>query len=224
MYYPGGLNISKCCKQGLCTGTVFRLLTVLWFCLTLGSIECFLQVKKPSEPKSPCPFCQRPSFSVAYKGAKEASDLAREFEARPVHWVRPRLCSHPTVQERKRVESDAAEARAREESSPEARRMRQRASDILRTPVDIPSPPPSRPLPPVAQAPAQQRRPRTQRSGPAELFAVEVHSIRLGMSVLDTGLTRVAARRAQWVRYGATCCGGWRRTRCCGAVRRRSRS
>uniref|UniRef100_A0A7S4JDB5 RING-type domain-containing protein n=1 Tax=Guillardia theta TaxID=55529 RepID=A0A7S4JDB5_GUITH len=50
LWYPGGLNRSKCCKKPICT-------------------ECFLQFKKPNAQKAiQCPFCNSLNYSVKYTG------------------------------------------------------------------------------------------------------------------------------------------------------------
>eukprot|EP00163_Fabomonas_tropica_P034586 TRINITY_DN964_c0_g1_i1.p1 TRINITY_DN964_c0_g1~~TRINITY_DN964_c0_g1_i1.p1 ORF type:complete len:804 (+),score=154.92 TRINITY_DN964_c0_g1_i1:348-2759(+) len=61
--YPGGLNRSKCCRQGICT-------------------ECFLQVKKPKQRDTcVCPFCNARRYGVTFTGPLSTKDVQdREVE------------------------------------------------------------------------------------------------------------------------------------------------
>eukprot|EP00002_Diphylleia_rotans_P003464 TRINITY_DN1236_c0_g1_i4.p1 TRINITY_DN1236_c0_g1~~TRINITY_DN1236_c0_g1_i4.p1 ORF type:complete len:584 (-),score=136.92 TRINITY_DN1236_c0_g1_i4:321-2072(-) len=55
LYYPGGLNRSKCCKKPICT-------------------ECFLQVKNPNSARAQCPFCMRLGYTVSFTGPLSAEE------------------------------------------------------------------------------------------------------------------------------------------------------
>eukprot|EP01080_Neovahlkampfia_damariscottae_P007967 gene7967-12433_t len=61
MYYKGGLNISNCCGQRICT-------------------DCFLQIKKPkTQPRPHCPFCNHKDYNIMYKGEKSKEERKKEL-------------------------------------------------------------------------------------------------------------------------------------------------
>ncbi|MGB1598478.1 MAG: hypothetical protein ACPIOQ_37330 [Promethearchaeia archaeon] len=69
LWYPGGLNRSKCCKQPICT-------------------ECYLQFKKPNSQKQvTCPFCNALNYAVKYTGSisKEERQQLEQEEQRVIH-------------------------------------------------------------------------------------------------------------------------------------------
>jgi len=68
LWYPGGLNRSKCCKKPICT-------------------ECFLQFKKPTAQKAiQCPFCNSLNYSVKYTGqmTKEEREVLEAEEQKVI--------------------------------------------------------------------------------------------------------------------------------------------
>jgi len=61
LFYPGGLNRSVCCRQGICT-------------------ECYLQVKPHSTVQAECPFCKRSGYAVMFRGPLSKEERQREEE------------------------------------------------------------------------------------------------------------------------------------------------
>ena len=83
-YYPGGLNRSNCCRQGICS-------------------ECFLQVSPRANRTASCPFCKRANYATTFRGPMNAAERERlqEEEQRAIEaqigtrvraraWQRPR--------------------------------------------------------------------------------------------------------------------------------------
>lgn len=62
LFYPGGLNRTRCCRQSICT-------------------ECYLQLKTPNIPAT-CPFCNRQRFAIAFLGPKTQEEKAQEEKER----------------------------------------------------------------------------------------------------------------------------------------------
>jgi len=58
--YQGGLNISKCCRKGLCT-------------------ECYFSCQLPDVGVA-CPFCRASQFSVVFNGPKTPEERLKEAE------------------------------------------------------------------------------------------------------------------------------------------------
>merc|ERR1711991_985663 len=59
LFYPKGLNRTKCCKHSLCT-------------------ECFLQVREPGGGNgSQCPFCNEDRLSIIYSGPLSKDERIR---------------------------------------------------------------------------------------------------------------------------------------------------
>eukprot|EP01121_Diplochlamys_sp_Union-15-3_P010818 TRINITY_DN3077_c0_g1_i2.p1 TRINITY_DN3077_c0_g1~~TRINITY_DN3077_c0_g1_i2.p1 ORF type:complete len:542 (+),score=110.41 TRINITY_DN3077_c0_g1_i2:43-1626(+) len=59
LYYPGGLNRSKCCKKGVCS-------------------ECFLRIKDPKISSIPCPFCNSADYCVVFTGPLSEEERKKE--------------------------------------------------------------------------------------------------------------------------------------------------
>ena len=57
-YYPGGLNRSNCCRQGICS-------------------ECFLQVSPRANRSASCPFCKRANYATTFRGPMNAAERER---------------------------------------------------------------------------------------------------------------------------------------------------
>lgn len=94
LFYPGGLNVARCCKKDICT-------------------ECYLQIRLPGNaPKPPCPFCQRDGFDVTFTGPKSAALRAKEAEEeRKVVEAQERM----RMEEKERDIKREAERRAKRE-------------------------------------------------------------------------------------------------------------
>lgn len=60
LFYPGGLNWCRCCKNRLCS-------------------ECFLVSTPPGETNQ-CPFCNRTNFGISFTGPKSAEEKQKEEE------------------------------------------------------------------------------------------------------------------------------------------------
>jgi len=58
LYYPGGLNRSNCCRQGICS-------------------ECFLQVSPRANRTASCPFCKRENYATTFRGPMNAAERER---------------------------------------------------------------------------------------------------------------------------------------------------
>lgn len=96
LYYPGGLNVARCCKKDICT-------------------ECFLQIRLPGNaPRPACPFCQREGFDISFSGPKSAAVRAKEEEEeRKVRELEAKVRAEEKERDAKR-EKELAEKRARE--------------------------------------------------------------------------------------------------------------
>jgi len=58
LYYPGGLNRSNCCGQGICS-------------------ECFLQVSPRANKSAHCPFCKASAYATTFRGPMATADRER---------------------------------------------------------------------------------------------------------------------------------------------------
>ena len=78
MYYKGGLNISNCCGQSICTGKKKK--KKKNFLFSIFKKDCFLQIKKPkTQPKPNCPFCIHKDYNIMYKGEKSNEQRNKEL-------------------------------------------------------------------------------------------------------------------------------------------------
>jgi hypothetical protein len=103
LWYPGGLNRSKCCGQSICT-------------------ECFLQFKKPA-PARPieCPFCKAQNYTVKFSGAKtkeEREAIAQEEQM--VIEAKIRIQKEELAQQQQKEAELAAEREKRLREGPPA--------------------------------------------------------------------------------------------------------
>lgn len=57
-YYPGGLNRSNCCGQGICS-------------------TCFLQVSPRANKSANCPFCKATSYTTIFRGPMASAERER---------------------------------------------------------------------------------------------------------------------------------------------------
>eukprot|EP01089_Gocevia_fonbrunei_P002222 TRINITY_DN12216_c0_g1_i2.p1 TRINITY_DN12216_c0_g1~~TRINITY_DN12216_c0_g1_i2.p1 ORF type:complete len:367 (-),score=78.37 TRINITY_DN12216_c0_g1_i2:99-1199(-) len=105
LYYPGGLNRSKCCNKEICT-------------------ECFLQYKKPNTTldQSICPFCNRNKFIVVFTGPKPESErLNEEREEQKVIDLQNKMRQHEIEQDVKREQERQKEIADKQLKSSEVR-------------------------------------------------------------------------------------------------------
>lgn len=104
LYYPGGLNVARCCKKDICT-------------------ECFLQIRLPGNgPRPTCPYCQREGFEVSFSGPKSAAARAKEAEEeRKVTELQEKMRQEEIERDRKREEERRQrQAQAGEQTAPGA--------------------------------------------------------------------------------------------------------
>eukprot|EP01113_Clastostelium_recurvatum_P031056 TRINITY_DN3839_c0_g1_i5.p1 TRINITY_DN3839_c0_g1~~TRINITY_DN3839_c0_g1_i5.p1 ORF type:complete len:348 (+),score=75.93 TRINITY_DN3839_c0_g1_i5:61-1104(+) len=126
LYYPGGLNRSKCCHKGMCT-------------------ECFLQVKRPSSSAGvTCPFCNHGSFVVEFTGPLSREEQAKE-EQEQLKVLELKVQMRKDELERDRLRELEKERRRQEQS---AGRLETSAStSSTSTSTSIPTSPPTPPHP-----------------------------------------------------------------------------
>eukprot|EP00285_Hemiselmis_virescens_P003568 CAMPEP_0173412382 /NCGR_PEP_ID=MMETSP1356-20130122/79349_1 /TAXON_ID=77927 ORGANISM="Hemiselmis virescens, Strain PCC157" /NCGR_SAMPLE_ID=MMETSP1356 /ASSEMBLY_ACC=CAM_ASM_000847 /LENGTH=166 /DNA_ID=CAMNT_0014374265 /DNA_START=33 /DNA_END=529 /DNA_ORIENTATION=+ len=101
LWYPGGLNRSKCCRQSICT-------------------ECFLQFKKPT-PARPiqCPFCNAQNYTVKFTGVKSKEEREQiEQEEQLVIEAKMRIRKEELLQQEQREAELAAEREKRAKEAP----------------------------------------------------------------------------------------------------------
>lgn len=119
LYYTGGLNKAKCCRQEICT-------------------ECLLQIKRPglSLDDITCPFCNISRFATTFSGPKSAGERQRERrETEKVERLEAQMREAEKSRDRKRKEE-----RRKEEKKRKAKEKMERFDDakppVVVTPVD----------------------------------------------------------------------------------------
>mmetsp|Transcript_17276 Transcript_17276/g.25695 ORF Transcript_17276/g.25695 Transcript_17276/m.25695 type:complete len:258 (-) Transcript_17276:123-896(-) len=111
LWYPGGLNRVKCCKQSICT-------------------ECFTQIKKPAASVM-CPFCTQEGFDVSFRGPKTDEELREEQQD---------VDNYKAAQQRQRQEEIERDQKRQQEREAAAKKksntLTTNASSVVVTTID----------------------------------------------------------------------------------------
>jgi len=118
LYYTGGLNRVKCCKQSVCS-------------------ECYLQVKKPNVTEvSTCPFCNKEGFDVIFRGPLTIQELeVRKEEERKVKELEEKMKEEERqrdMQRQQQREKEQREKREIELKENERREKEQREKELFK--------------------------------------------------------------------------------------------